>query len=42
VAFGFLLGGNLGAGTVLFVLTIGPIVHVFLPRLTVGGPVADR
>jgi uncharacterized membrane protein YczE len=42
VVVGFLLGGNLGAGTVLFVLTIGPIVHVFLPRLTVGGPVADR
>jgi len=42
VAFGYLLGGNLGVGTVLFVLTIGPIVHVFLPRLTVGGPVADR
>jgi uncharacterized membrane protein YczE len=31
VAFGFLLGGNLGAGTVLFVLTIGPSVHVLLP-----------
>jgi uncharacterized membrane protein YczE len=30
------LGGNLNVGTVLFVLTIGPIVHVFLPRLTVG------
>jgi len=42
VAFGYLLGGNLGVGTVLFVLTIGPIVHVFLPRLTVGGPVAVR
>ena len=42
VVVGFLLGGNLGAGTVLFVLTIGPIVHVFLPRLIVGGPVADR
>lgn len=39
VAVGFLLGGDLNAGTVLFVLAIGPIVHVFLPRLTVGGPV---
>jgi len=42
VLIGFLLGGNLGGGTVLFVLTIGPIVHVFLPKLTVGGPVADH
>ena len=42
VAFGYLLGGNLGVGTVLFVLTIGPIVHVFLPRLTVAAPVADH
>jgi len=38
VAVGYLLGGNLNAGTVLFVLAIGPIVHVCLPRLTVGGP----
>jgi len=42
VVIGYLLGGNLNGGTVLFVLTIGPIVHVFLPRLTVGGPVADH
>jgi len=42
VVVGYLLGGNLGAGTVLFVLTIGPIVHVFLPKLTVGGPAADH
>lgn len=42
VVIGFLLGGNLGAGTVLFVLAIGPIVHIFLPKLTVGGPVADH
>lgn len=42
VVIGYLLGGNLNGGTLLFVLTIGPIVHVFLPRLTVGGPVADQ
>ena len=42
VVIGFLLGGNLGAGTVFFVLAIGPIVHIFLPKLTVGGPVADH
>jgi uncharacterized membrane protein YczE len=32
------LGGNLSVGTVIFVLTIGPIVHVLLPKLIVGGP----
>ena len=37
VVVGYLLGGNLNAGTVLFVLTIGPIVHVLLPKLVVGG-----
>jgi uncharacterized membrane protein YczE len=42
VVVGYLLGGNLNIGTVLFVLTIGPVVHVFLPRLTVGRPVTDR
>ena len=42
VVIGYLLGGNLNVGTVLFVLTIGPIVHVFLPRLTVSGPVTDH
>ena len=35
VAVGWLLGGNLGVGTVVFALVIGPVVHVFLPRLTV-------
>jgi uncharacterized membrane protein YczE len=35
VIVGWLLGGNLGVGTVLFALAIGPVVHVFLPRLTV-------
>lgn len=38
VVVGFLLGGNLNVGTVVFVLSIGPIVHVFLPKLIVGGP----
>lgn len=30
---GWLLGGTVGVGTVLFSLTIGPIVQFFLPRL---------
>ena len=37
VLIGWALGGNLGLGTVLFALSIGPVVHVFLPRLTVPG-----
>jgi uncharacterized membrane protein YczE len=41
VLVGWLLGGNLALGTVLFVLAIGPLVHVFLPLLTVGGHPAD-
>lgn len=35
VLVGWLLGGNLGLGTVLFAVSIGPVVHVFLPLLTV-------
>lgn len=35
VATGWLLGGTLGVVTVLYALTIGPLVHVLLPRLTV-------
>ncbi len=37
VTVGWLLGGNLGLGTVLFAVSIGPVVHVALPRLTVPG-----
>jgi len=32
---GWLLGGTVGVGTVLFAFAIGPLVQVFLPRLTV-------
>ena len=32
---GWLLGGTVGAGTVAFALSIGPLVGFFLPRLTV-------
>jgi uncharacterized membrane protein YczE len=39
VVIGWLLGGNLSFGTVLFAVLIGPVAHVFLPLLTVpGGP----
>jgi uncharacterized membrane protein YczE len=33
---GWLLGGTVGVGTVVFALGIGPLVHFFLPRLTVA------
>lgn len=35
LGIGWLLGGVVGIGTVLYALAIGPIVQAFLPRLTV-------
>lgn len=35
LVLGWLLGGTVGVGTVLFATTIGPLVHVLLPRLAV-------
>ena len=32
---GWLLGGTVGIGTVLYALSIGPLVHFLLPRLSV-------
>jgi uncharacterized membrane protein YczE len=37
---GWLLGGTVGVGTVVYALAIGPLVHVLLPPLTV--PVRTR
>lgn len=31
---GIILGGTFGIGTVVFALSIGPLIHYFLPRLT--------
>lgn len=36
LASGWLLGGTVGVGTVLYAISIGPLVHVLLPRLTVS------
>jgi uncharacterized membrane protein YczE len=36
VASGWALGGTFGVGTILYALTIGPLVQIFLPRLTVA------
>ena len=33
---GFLLGGTVGVGTVLYALAIGPVTHRTIPALTVG------
>jgi uncharacterized membrane protein YczE len=35
VAVGWGLGGSVGPGTVLYAVTIGPLVHVFLPMFQV-------
>ncbi|WP_084614502.1 membrane protein YczE [Nakamurella lactea] len=35
LAAGWLLGGTVGIGTVLYALCIGPLLHVLLPRMTV-------
>jgi uncharacterized membrane protein YczE len=37
---GWLLGGSVGVGTVLYALAIGPLVQLLLPRFTV--PEAKR
>jgi uncharacterized membrane protein YczE len=35
---GAALGGTVGIGTVLYALSIGPLVHVMLPRFTIPQP----
>lgn len=35
VAAGIVLGGTFGVGTILYAVSIGPLVQIFLPRLTV-------
>ncbi|WP_376778576.1 membrane protein YczE [Phytoactinopolyspora halotolerans] len=35
LAVGWLLGGTVGVGTVLYAVSIGPLVHALLPRLAV-------
>ncbi|MFJ5725136.1 YitT family protein [Streptomyces sp. NPDC093149] len=37
VVTGFVLGGSLGAGTVLYALTIGPLAQFFLRFFAIGG-----
>ncbi|HWE09092.1 MAG TPA: hypothetical protein VG325_07045 [Solirubrobacteraceae bacterium] len=35
LATGWLLGGTVGIGTVIYALSIGPLAHYFLPRLDI-------
>lgn len=35
LAVGWLLGGTVGIGTLLYAVSIGPLAHFFIPRLTV-------
>ncbi|MEW2358670.1 hypothetical protein [Spirillospora sp. NPDC029432] len=41
LAVGWLLGGTVGVGTVLYALAIGPLAHVFLPLLEIKKPEPD-
>ena len=36
LGLGWVLGGNVGAGTVAYALLIGPIAHVTIPAFTIG------
>jgi uncharacterized membrane protein YczE len=38
---GWLLGGTVGVGTVVYALSIGPLVHVFIPLFARGRPTPD-
>ncbi|HZS24384.1 MAG TPA: hypothetical protein VFA30_05285 [Gaiellaceae bacterium] len=37
LAAGWLLGGTVGLGTVVYAVGIGPLAHVFIPLLRIGG-----
>jgi uncharacterized membrane protein YczE len=37
-AVGWALGGNVGIGTVIYALAIGPLAHIFVPRFAISGP----
>ncbi|RLK12355.1 putative membrane protein YczE [Micromonospora sp. M71_S20] len=38
LALGWLLGGTVGVGTIVYALAIGPLTQAFLPLFTVPGP----
>ena len=42
LAIGWLLGGTVGVGTVLYALSIGPLAHVFVPLFARGRPTPEH
>jgi uncharacterized membrane protein YczE len=42
LASGWLLGGTVGIGTVVYALGIGPLAHIFIPLLRIDGKRAAR
>jgi uncharacterized membrane protein YczE len=38
LASGWLLGGTVGVGTVLYAVSIGPLAHVFIPLFRIEEP----
>ena len=41
LVIGWLLGGTVGVGTVLYALSIGPLAHVFIPLFARGRPTPE-
>jgi uncharacterized membrane protein YczE len=39
---GWLLGGTVGVGTVLYALSIGPLAHLFIPLFARGRPTPEH
>jgi uncharacterized membrane protein YczE len=42
LATGWLLGGTVGVGTVVYAVCIGPLAHVFIPRLRIERSVPEE
>lgn len=40
-AAGWALGGNVGIGTIIYALAIGPLAHAFVPRFAISRPVDE-
>ena len=41
LAIGWLLGGTVGVGTVVYALSIGPLAHLFIPLFARGRPTPE-
>lgn len=40
-AIGWILGGNVGVGTVIYALSIGPLAHFFVPYFAIGEAIGE-